>query len=385
MVDLSGVDRAPSIVDRAKAIILTPKDEWARIATESTSQGDVLRSYVLPLAAIGPVASFIGGQVFGYGAFGFSYKPGLVSALSTAVVSYVLSIVGVFVLAFIVDFLAPKFDGTSNRLAAFKLVAYSYTAGWLAGVFGLIPSLGFFSLLGLYSLYLLYTGATPMMKVPQDKAAGFTAVTIVCAIVLAIIITPITATITGLWAAAPVTTASDELSGKLTVPGGGTVDLEKLQEATNQMEAAASGKAPPVAPDRMKALLPETIGGYQRTAIESVAAGAMGSTAQGTYTAGDKSFTLRIADMSALGALSGLGAAMGVEQSKEDAESYERTRSVNGQLQTEAWNKTSNSGKFGTTINNRFLIEADGSAENLDELKAAVNAIDQDDLLDLIG
>lgn len=385
MVDLSGVDRAPSIVDRAKAIILTPKDEWARIAAETTPQGDILRGYVLPLAAIGPVASLIGWQVFGYGVLGFSWKPGIVWSLSTAIVSFVMAIVSVFVLAFIADLLAPKFDGQSNKAQAFKLVAYSYTASWLAGIFGLIPSLAFFSLLGLYSLYLLYTGATPLMKVPQDKAVGYTAVTILCAIVLAIIVTPITAAITGLWTAGPMSAASNEISGKLTVPGGGSVDLDRLQQATKQMEAAASGKSPPVAPDRMKALLPETIGGYQRTATEALAAGPMGSTAQGTYTAGEKSFTLRIADMSALGALSGLGAALGVEQSKEDANSYERTTTVGGQLQTESWNKATSSGKFGLTVNNRFLIEAEGSAASIDELKQAVGAIDYDDLADLLG
>jgi hypothetical protein len=208
MVDLSGVDRSPSIVDRVKAIILTPKEEWPKITAESTPQGDILRSYVLPLAAIGPAASFIGGQVFGYGMFGFSYRPSLVWSLSSALVSYVLSIISVFVLAWIADLLAPKFDGQSNKLAAFKLVAYSYTAAWLAAIFGLIPSLGFFSLLGLYSLYLLYTGATPLLKVPQDKAVGFTAVTILCAVVLALIVSPITAAITGLWAAGPMIAAT---------------------------------------------------------------------------------------------------------------------------------------------------------------------------------
>jgi hypothetical protein len=134
------------------------------------------------------------------------------------------------------------------------------------------------------------------------------------------------------------------------------------------MEAAANGKSPPVAPDRMKALLPETIGGFARSATEGVAAGPMGSTAEGTYTAGDKSFKLKISDISALGALTGLGAAMGVEQSKEDANSYEKTTLVNGQMQTEAWDKTTNSGKYAITVNNRFMVEAEGRAGSIDDL-----------------
>lgn len=388
MVDLSGVDHK-SIVERAKAIILTPKDEWPRIAIETTSQGDILKGYVLPLAAIGPVAAFIGGQVFGYGALGFSYRPSLVFSLSSALISFALAIVGVFVLTFIADFLAPKFQGESNRAQAFKLVAYGSTASWLAGVFGLIPSLGFFGLLGLYSIYLIYIGATPLMKVPADKAGGYTAVTIVCAIVLALIVAPITAAVTGLLTAGPMmaagSTDSGEVSGTVTVPGIGSIDLDKAQEASKRMEDVASGKVPPIDIAKIQALLPASVGAYQRSATESMAMGAVGSSAQGTYTAGDKSFTLKIADMSALGALSGLGAAMGVQQSREDANGYDRTTTVNGELQSEAWNKSSSSGKFGVTVKNRFLIEAEGSAASIDELKAAVAAINQSALVGLTG
>lgn len=384
--NLAGVQPPqPSIVDRAKAIILTPKDEWPRIAAEPATQTDILKTWVLPLAAIGPVASLIGGQIFGFGAFGFSYKPGLISALLTAILSYGLAIASVFVLAWIADFLAPKFNGVSNRTNAFKLVAYGYTASWLAAIFGLIPALAFFSLLGLYSLYLIYTGVTPLMQVPQDKAAGYTAVTILCAIVLALIVTPIVGAVTGLFAMNSITTTADNISGTVTVPGGGTLDLDKMQQATKQMEDAANNKTPPVAPTKLQELLPAAIGAYQRTATEAIAVGPMGSNAQGTYTANGKSFTLKVADMSALGAIAGLGAAMGVEQSREDANGYEKTTTVNGQMQTESWNTQGGSGKFGTMVNNRFLIEAEGTAASIDELKAAVATINQSALIDLAG
>jgi hypothetical protein len=382
MVDLSGIDHK-SLVDRAKAIILAPNEEWQKITAESTPDGDVLRGYVLPLAAIGPVASFIGGQVFGYGALGLSYRPGLVFGLASAVIGYVLTIVGVFVLAFIADKLASSFGGTPNRAAAFKMVAYGATASWLAGVFGLIPSLAFFSLLGLYSLYLFYTGATPMMKVPQEKAVGYTAVTMLCAMVLAIVVAPISAAVTGLFVAGPMMGASSngDISGKITIPGAGTVDLDKMQQAAERMEA--NSKTPPVDAAKMQALLPAAIGGYQRTATETLAMGAMGATAQGTYTAGDKSFTLSIADMSALGALAGMGSAMGVEQSKEDAEGYEKTGTVDGRMQTESWNKAGGNGKFGFVVDQRFMVEAEGSAASIDELKQAVTSVDQSALTHL--
>ncbi len=383
-MDQGSVPARPTIVERVKGIILAPKEEWPRVAAEPDTQGDILKSYVLPLAAIGPVASLIGGQIFGYGAFGVSFRPGIMSALSTAILGYALSIAAIYVLMLIADFLAPKFGGQSNRMNAFKLIAYSYTAAWLAGIFGLIPALAFFGLLGLYSLYLLYTGVTPLMKVPQDKAGGYTAVTVLCGLVLYFVVGAITVAITAPFAAAGIAAASrDGASGTVTVPGVGTIDLEKAENAAKQMEDAASGKSPPVPSASMQALLPLAIGSFERTATETVAVGQMGSTAQGTYTAGDKSYVLKVVDMSALGALAGLGAAMGVEQSREDANGYERTSTVDGQMQTESWDRNGNSGKFGVVVNNRFLIEAEGAANSVEDLRQAVRSIDQSKLMDL--
>ncbi len=97
---------------------------------------------------------------------------------------YVLTLVGVYVLALIIDALAPTFNGQKNQIQALKVAAYSSTASWVAGVFALVPGLRILTILGLYSLYLLYTGLPVLMKAPQDKAMGYTAVVIVAAIVL---------------------------------------------------------------------------------------------------------------------------------------------------------------------------------------------------------
>lgn len=374
-----------SLVDRAKAIILQPKTEWPVIAAESDTPGSILKSYVLPLAAIGPVASFVGGQVFGYGALFVHFRPGLMTGLTSAIISYVMAIVGVFVLAWVADMLAPKFAGTSNRTAAFKLVAYSMTAGWLAGIFGLIPALAVLGLAGLYSLYLLYTGASALMNVPEDKAVGYTAVTVVCALVLGFVASAITGSVAGLFAGPALFSSADHttVDGTVSVPGLGSIDTGKLDAMNKQLEDAANGKTKAVAANSLKTLLPENIGAYARASVETVGAGAMGTSAEGKYTAGDKSFTLRIADMHGLGAIAGMGAAMGVEQSKEDAEGYEKTGTVDGQMQTEAWNNTSQSGKFGRMVDNRFLVEAEGSAASIDELKSAVAAVPESSLAGL--
>ena len=373
---------ARNIFDRAKAILLTPKSEWEKIAAETTPVRDIFLRYVMPLAAIGPLARLLREQLFGYGAAGFHLKPGLVWSLSSAVVSYALGLAAVVVAALIADFLAPKFEGKASRDNAFKLIAYGGTAAWVAQIFWLLPWLGFFAILGLYSLYLLYTGISPMMKVPQDKQPVYAIATIVASAILMALAAPIAGRIVGAPGGGSMDMTTD---GKLMLPGGATVDAGKLDQLGKQAEAIASGNVQPVDIAKLQALLPVAVGIYRRIAVESTGLGKMGGQVEGTYSAGGNNFELRIVDMSALGSLAGIGAAMGVEQSREDADGYERTTTADGQMQTESWRNSESRGKFGTVVANRFMIEADGKAASIDELKEAVASVDRVALAALIN
>jgi hypothetical protein len=54
-----------SLVDRVKNIILRPTTEWPVIAAEPSSLGGLYTGYVAPLAAINPIALFIGLSIVG--------------------------------------------------------------------------------------------------------------------------------------------------------------------------------------------------------------------------------------------------------------------------------------------------------------------------------
>lgn len=375
---LGGPAGAGSLIERAKAIVLKPAETWPVVAAEQTSPGEIFTRYALPLAAIGPVASFIGGQVFGISAFIATYRPSFMTGLTMAVTSFIMGLISLVVVALIADFLAPKFDGQSNRTNAFKLVAYSMTPAWVAGILGIVPSLAVLGIIaGLYSIYLLYQGAAPLMRVPQDKGVAYTAVTIVCAIIASFVATTVAASVTGLFGggiAASTIAANSGDSVEVNIPGVGKIDTGKIEQAAKQIESGSQAK--PIAGTALQGLLPGSLGAYQRTAVESAGVGAVGSNAEGTYTAGDKTIHLKVTDMAAFGGIAGIAGAMGVEQNREDANGYERTTTVNGQVQVEEWNRTENRGKFGTMVATRFMIEATGQAGSIDELKAAVNAID---------
>ena len=131
------------IISRAKAILLTPKTEWPIIAAEPDSIAGIFTGYILVMAAIPAIIRFLSASVIGVSVpFLGSYRVDIGTALTTAVISYVLSLVGLCIVALIVEALAPTFGGEKNRVQAFKTVAYAFTASWVASIIGIIPGLG---------------------------------------------------------------------------------------------------------------------------------------------------------------------------------------------------------------------------------------------------
>jgi hypothetical protein len=183
-----------SLVDRVKSILLQPRSEWVVIEAEPASVGSLYR-YVLVLAAIPAICGAIGLSMLGI------FNPGVFWTVRYAIASYVGALISVYVLALIIDALAPTFGGHKGHIPALKVAVYSATAAWVAGIFSVIPLLGILALVGaVYSLYLLYLGLPVLMKAPQEKAAGYTIVTIIAAIVVWVVIGTIVGRLTGMGA-----------------------------------------------------------------------------------------------------------------------------------------------------------------------------------------
>ncbi|HET9579244.1 MAG TPA: Yip1 family protein [Usitatibacter sp.] len=173
-----------SLVDRAKKLIVEPRSEWKVIAAEPHTLQELYTEYVMILAAIPAVATFIGLSIIGYPGF----RIGIGAGVAYMALHYLLSLGTVYVLAQLVNALAPSFGGEKNFGQAFKVAAFAPTAAWLAGIFNILPALSILSLAGLYSLYLLFTGLGPVMRTPEDKTVPYTVVVILAALVLYVVV-----------------------------------------------------------------------------------------------------------------------------------------------------------------------------------------------------
>ena len=172
------------IVARVKGILLNPKAEWPVIEREPGDFGSLFSSYVMYVSAIPPICFFIGTTLIGI----HGIHIGIFAGLIHAILSYVLTLVGIFVAAYVIDFLAGTFSARRDFGNAMRVAAYTPTAAWIVGVFSLLPFLGILRLLGLYSLYLLHTGIAALMRPPADKAVLYTVAAVVCVIVLWVVI-----------------------------------------------------------------------------------------------------------------------------------------------------------------------------------------------------
>ena len=187
------------LVSRVKGILLNPKHEWATIDTEPTTVGSLYSGYIIPLAAIPAICGFIGMSIIGYNFMGVSTKSSMGSGLTRGVVSYVIGLAVVYVVAIIIDALAPSFGGQKSQIQALKVAAYSSTAVWVAGISAVLPALGgIIGLVGLvYSLFLLYLGLPVLMKVPAEKAMGYTVVVVIAWIVLSVVVAAVVVAVVG--------------------------------------------------------------------------------------------------------------------------------------------------------------------------------------------
>jgi hypothetical protein len=177
------------IVFRVKDILLKPQETWLRIKDEPAEIKELFTSYAAVLAAIPAVGSFIGFSLVGMSLLGIHYRMPFFSGIGHLLVSYVFSLVGLYVVGLIIDALAPQFGSRKNPLQAMKVAVYSWTPAWVAGFLLIIPALAPLSMLvSLYSLYLFYLGLPILMETPSDKVIGYVIVTILVSIVVSVII-----------------------------------------------------------------------------------------------------------------------------------------------------------------------------------------------------
>ena len=169
-----------NLVKRIINIIVKPKKTWPAIKLEQTTAKDLYISYAVILAAIPAIAKFIGVSFVGTPATEVRYGPFSMNFLWGTVSSYILSLAGIYIIAYVTNALAPRFASQKNMVNAMKAVVYSWTPYWIAGIFYIVPLLSILALLAsFYGIYLFYLGLPILMDTPKERTLGYAIASVV--------------------------------------------------------------------------------------------------------------------------------------------------------------------------------------------------------------
>ena len=400
----SGQQKA--FLTRVQDILLRPKETWPEIDGEDGNPATIYRNWVLILAAIPAIAGFIGASLIGVSGFGMRIRVPIASGIFSMVISYALSLVMVYAVAWIANALAPRFQARQDMGSALKLIAYGATAGMVGGIFSIFPILSILGLLaGLYSIYLVYTGIPVLMKAPRERATGYTALLVVCTIGVGLVISLLNMAITPRSVSDPaavITGQSGEPSVNIRIPGTDiTIDSKRIEEAGRQLEQAKEDKDDEAAAravgnllksamgssasaafsaQQLRAPVPDTFGGLKRTSIEAKTEQLLGfelTRVHATYEEDGRHRELTIEDA---GASPSAAIAMAdwarTTSEKETDTEVERVYRKDGTAYKESWRKDGTRANLSLLLPNRILIKASGTVSR-DELGQALQPIVQ--------
>ncbi len=264
---------------------------------------------------------------------------------------------------------------------------------------------------------MLYLGLPVLMKSPRERAAAYTGVIVVCAIVIGVVMGLVAGAVGGAGLLGARHAGLGNLSSEpFASPQSHQVQFDKdsplgrlqamgeaMKESNRRMEEAQKSGDPnaqaqaamqglgalfgggkhvdPVGIDVLKPFVPDTFAGLAKTggsAEKNGMAGLAVSKAEGTYDDhAQKHVTLDISDTGGVSGLVGMAGWMNLQGEREDDQGFERTQKVDGRLVHERGSKAANgSNEFTVVLGNRFIVEAKGRGVDLPQLKAAVASLD---------
>ncbi|HYA39395.1 MAG TPA: Yip1 family protein [Candidatus Methylomirabilis sp.] len=175
-----------------------PEDEWKDIRKENCTIGKCYCSHVLLLAAIPPLAGYIGTTQVGWSVVTREVnRLTPESALWIAVLSYLTILVAVFTVGKLIHWMGQTYGTKQTLPQCIALAAYTATPLFLIGIMLVYPVLWLNLLIGLpalaYTVYLLYTGVPIIMGIPKER--GFLFSSAVLAVGLVMLVAVLAATV----------------------------------------------------------------------------------------------------------------------------------------------------------------------------------------------
>lgn len=178
------------ILDHMIGIFTHPDDEWKVIRGERRSQIEEFVTHVPFLAALPALAFYYGVTQVGWQiGDGDVTKLTSESALTLCLLSYGAALVGVWIFAEFINWLADTYsDKEIPKHHGMAMAVYVTAPVFLAGLAGAWPELWFNGAVmiaaAIYAVYLIYEGMPILMDIPKERAFMYSSSVVTIALVL---------------------------------------------------------------------------------------------------------------------------------------------------------------------------------------------------------
>jgi hypothetical protein len=168
------------LVERVKGILLRPRTTWAAINAEPTTTAALYTRYIAPLAGLAALVRIIGVETVGFPVIA---PPPFWTVVVWNTLYFVFELLAVDLIAYVIDWLAPRFGGQWSPIQALKVATYARTPFWILSLLLIVPTLQLAVTIvsAVYSVYLLWLGIPELMKAPKHHIPVYALVTVAAA------------------------------------------------------------------------------------------------------------------------------------------------------------------------------------------------------------
>lgn len=166
---------AKTILDRALPFLKNPRGKWPEIQQEEEDTLSFYKNYLIPLIAIRPICIFLG-----YGIVNRNMGASFFGSFIGMIAFFAIGLVLPYIAALIFEKVAPMCEGEISLESGVRLIGYSLTPVYFAGILTLIPALQILGIFfAVYAGYLFYLGIPVMAAVPKENIIKFLAISLV--------------------------------------------------------------------------------------------------------------------------------------------------------------------------------------------------------------
>jgi hypothetical protein len=145
-------------------IIFTPVMGWNIITEENRTSNYLRNNLLFPILIIVSIAAFLGSLIFTNATLPAIYS------VFTGIRFFLLFLIVAYLSALMLGEITKPLDLGKNFSVSFRLIVYSLTPLFLCQIVSqLFESLIFVNILGLYGMYIFWTGAEKMLNPPDYK------------------------------------------------------------------------------------------------------------------------------------------------------------------------------------------------------------------------